>query len=304
MKFLAPPVALVALTIFTATAAAFQPTIALQSKDEQQRSERRAMFQKMLESKMEGLDGDRRLQEEPDFIASIWGEVSEFLPDREDLNDLFGWGEDDEFSEAGDQDILFPDSDMPSDMPSMMPSDMPSLMPSDMPSLSGEPWEAAGNEIATDSPPNGDEAEADSVTMPNNSEEARSASGGGNDDRSLALPLALGLGAGFVALVAAFVVYRMRRSSHSSAFVETGEDTPMSNSIALEEGVTPRAPSPVNASNQFDGTFSDTGPSASLVSKSVSAELSNYQMSEIGQVDSNRSSLLDANLQVSNTATL
>jgi len=37
--------------------------------------------------------------------------------------------EDNEFVEAGDQDILFPDSDIPSDMPSSMPSDMPSLAP-------------------------------------------------------------------------------------------------------------------------------------------------------------------------------
>lgn len=304
MKFLSP-VAL-SLTLFT-VAEAFRPTIALQST-KKDRSMRREMFQKLLESKVEGIDQDRRL----DFVAEIWGEIDKFLPDMEDLNNLFpGWEEDEDedtdFDEEGDREIMIPDdalSAMPSDMPSMMPSDMPSMMPSDMPSMTPNEWEETGKEIATDPPPGGDDTDADSVIgMPGTSEEARSAPGA-SDDGSHALAYALGFGVAFVALVVAFVVYRIRRSPDSDAFLESGEDTPLSNTIALEEGVTPRTPSPVNANNQFDGPFADDHePSASMVSHSASAEISNYQMSDIGRVDSNRSSLLgtSTNPQASHT---
>ena len=187
----------------------------------------------------------------------------------------------------------------PSDMPSTMPSDMPSTMPSDQPSLSPISWE----ETETSPPPPEDESGADAALM---AEESSSKSLSG-ESRKLVLPLSIGLGASLVALMSAFVIFRLRRRSLAEGEVRM-DDT---NVAFLEEGVTPRAPSPVAASNQFDSQFSEladddsNSKSKSKGSSTSSHGMSNYQMSDVGDLDSKLSgSLLGEHPQLSNTVTL
>ena len=199
---------------------------------------------------------------------------------------------------------------IPSDVPSDMPSDMPSMIPSDLPSLSPVSWE----DKEAPPPVSGEDARLESDGSSNKSIIS-------DDNSNLVLPLTIGLGACFVALLTAFVVFRLRRRSLARD-VDAEVQMDDMNDDFLEEGVSPRAPSPVAASNQFDSQFSedDNGEAnshASLsqksshgdvsrtnLSKESSHGMSSYQMSDVGDLDSKLSGSLLGYPQLSNTVTL